>query len=417
MIEQHLQLRRLWESDRRYVVLHGGRGSGKSYAMADYSIQQARLSTHNILAARQFQVSIADSIHSLLRERIHTHGLQDEFVIGDRRIYHKVTGSSWMFRGLERHAGSLQSLQGLTLVLVEEGQHVTEAGWRALRPTVRAPGSRIIVAMNPRFESDPIYRDLLADDAPYAEHVESIQLNWEENPHWTPALELERSVAEAGDAALYQHVWGGQLLIHSDASIYRRWKVVDGDPDDLPPGCTYRYGLDIGMTVAPSAAVRVQQWRNPNGELRVHVSAERYSKGLTMDTVAPWLESIYAGVGERLATSDQQALVTGEAHMASDWTIRHAIKGPGSLDQGIRWLQGARITIDASCRNTAREIALYHYKVDKVTEAVLPEVEKNQSDHTLDAIRYALERDMAPFEQPTGNRGAVGSMSRRSRRY
>jgi hypothetical protein len=52
---------------RRYKCLWGGRGSGKSYAIADVLLIEGLKRKIRVLCAREFQVSMEDSVHALLK--------------------------------------------------------------------------------------------------------------------------------------------------------------------------------------------------------------------------------------------------------------------------------------------------------------------------------------------------------------
>ena len=54
----------------RYKIIYGGRGSGKSYAVAEVLIIKSLQKKHLILCGREFQNSIKESVHSLLTQRI-----------------------------------------------------------------------------------------------------------------------------------------------------------------------------------------------------------------------------------------------------------------------------------------------------------------------------------------------------------
>ena len=58
----------------RYKVIYGGRGSGKSYAVADALILTTCSRKCLIVCGREFQKSIKDSVHSLISGRIEALG-------------------------------------------------------------------------------------------------------------------------------------------------------------------------------------------------------------------------------------------------------------------------------------------------------------------------------------------------------
>ena len=70
----------------RYKVAHGGRGSAKSWSVARTLLGLGAVSPLRILCAREYQASIADSVHRLLADQIDTLGLSDEYDVTDREI-------------------------------------------------------------------------------------------------------------------------------------------------------------------------------------------------------------------------------------------------------------------------------------------------------------------------------------------
>ena len=71
-----------------------------------------------------------------------------------------------------------------------------------------------------------------------------------------------------------------------------------------------------------------------------------------------------------------------------------AIKGPNSVEQGIKWLNSLKeIVIDpVRCPLTAKEFINYEYEKDKEGNAITAYQDKD--NHTIDSVRYALERVM-----------------------
>lgn len=69
-----------------------------------------------------------------------------------------------------------------------------------------------------------------------------------------------------------------------------------------------------------------------------------------------------------------------------------AIKGSGSVEQSIKWLQSRnKIVIDpVRCKNTAREFTCYEYERTKDGEIISGYPDRD--NHNIDAVRYAIER-------------------------
>ncbi len=72
--------------------------------------------------------------------------------------------------------------------------------------------------------------------------------------------------------------------------------------------------------------------------------------------------------------------------------MREAIKGPGSVEYGVKWLQSlSQIIIDpVRCPWTAKEFSEYEYERDKRTNEVLDGY-PDAANHHIDAVRYAVE--------------------------
>ena len=72
------------------------------------------------------------------------------------------------------------------------------------------------------------------------------------------------------------------------------------------------------------------------------------------------------------------------------FTIHGAKKGPGSVVEGVEFMQSFDIAVHPSCKHTINELENYSYKVDPHTEEVLPAID-GKDDHCIDSIRYAVE--------------------------
>ena len=70
---------------------------------------------------------------------------------------------------------------------------------------------------------------------------------------------------------------------------------------------------------------------------------------------------------------------------------RAAIKGPGSVEYGFKWLQRRKIVIDQNrTPNAYDEFTQYEYDRDKEGN-VISGYPEGQDDHTIAALRYAFE--------------------------
>jgi phage terminase large subunit len=70
--------------------------------------------------------------------------------------------------------------------------------------------------------------------------------------------------------------------------------------------------------------------------------------------------------------------------------ITAALKGKGSLEDGVEFLRAFDIVVHPRCKKVIEELTLYAYKIDEHTGEILPLLE-DKNNHTIDALRYALE--------------------------
>lgn len=200
----------------RYKVLYGGRGSGKSWGIARALLILATQKPLRVLCAREFQASIADSVHQLLSDQIHELGLTHFYNIQNNYIT-GANGSSFSFEGLRRNIKNIKSHEGADIAWVEEAESVTKTSWNILIPTIRKNNSEIWVSFNPEFEDDETYQRFVLHP-PKNSAVEYV--NYNDNPFFPEVLEEERLTLKERDPDGYDHVWGGQCRRWLEGAIY-----------------------------------------------------------------------------------------------------------------------------------------------------------------------------------------------------
>lgn len=217
---------------KRFKIIYGGRGGGKSHSAAQYLISKAATETHLILCAREIQRSIRYSSKRVIENWIKKLDLSKEFDIQDQVIRHKITGSELVFSGLMEHTSeTIRSFEACTLCWVEEAHKVSATSWNNLIPTIRENGSEIIATFNPDQEDDYVYNRFVKnkDEDAWVQHI-----NWDENPWFSAENEKERVKTKAINDDLYQHVWEGKCRSKAGLLFKRRWfKTYDKLPASL----------------------------------------------------------------------------------------------------------------------------------------------------------------------------------------
>jgi phage terminase large subunit len=368
-------------SPMRYKCLYGGRGSGKSWACADVLLIEGLRRKIRVLCAREFQVSIKESVHALLKERIAALGLEDFYQVTRESITGK-NGSSFIFKGVRCNVQSIKSMSGLTHLWIEEAQTISAESWQVLVPTIREEGSEIWVTFNPLHKTDTVYQELVEKprDNAYVERV-----NWDRNPHFPSVLDAERRLMAATDPDAYHHIWEGGFWEQSEAQIlHGKWIV-----DEFEPGSGWAgpyHGADWGFASDPTTLIRCWVYAN-----RLHVEYESYAVGLELDDTADRWKRDVPDCEQYIIRADN-ARPESISHVRRHGMprIEGVKKWPGSVEDGIAHLRSyEKIVIHPRCKHTAEEARLYSYKTDKITGEVLPVV-IDASNHVWDGVRYAL---------------------------
>lgn len=208
----------------RFKVLHGGRGGGKSWAVADALLALGASQKLRILCAREIQDSIKQSVHKLLSDRIEVHGLQDFYKITDNEI-RGANGTEITFTGLGKHTTeSIKSYEGVDIVWVEEAQTVAKRSWDILIPTIRAKNSEIWVTFNPDMDTDDVWQRFIVhppkDEAPFDCVV--VETNWYDNPWFPEVLDRERKHCKIAAPDDYDNIWEGKCRTTIQGAIYAR---------------------------------------------------------------------------------------------------------------------------------------------------------------------------------------------------
>lgn len=201
----------------RYKVLHGGRGSSKSWSAARALILLAATKPIRVLCARETQKSIQESVHRLLKDQIGMLGLDEFFEVQETKILGR-NGSDFAFVGVRQQGvTNLKSFEGTDICWIEEAQVVTKRSWDVLIPTIRKPRSEIWITFNPELDDDETYKRFVIDPP---EGAWVLPVNWHHNP-WFPAeLERERLDMLKRDPVGYQTVWEGKCRPAVEGAIY-----------------------------------------------------------------------------------------------------------------------------------------------------------------------------------------------------
>lgn len=374
----------------RYRAVHGGRGSAKSHSFCTAAIIKGAEKPLRIGVYREIQRSIRDSAKRLLDDKIAQCGLSGFYESTDTEI-RGANGTLFLFNGLRTNPDAIKSTEGLDIAIVMEANKVAQRSWDLLIPTVRKPGSEIWAEWNPDLDSDPVDAMFRGPDGPPPGSIIR-QVNWSDNPFFPDVLKTELEWDRKRDFDKYRWIWEGEYRQNAETRVFKNWRV---EPFDAPSDAVFRFGADWGFSVDPTVLVRCYL----DGRT-LYVDYVAYMVGCEIDNTPALFDSV-PEVRRNLITADSARPETVSYMQRQGFKIVSAIKGQGSLEDGVEFLKSCDIVVHPRCQHLIDELSLYSYKTDPLTGLVLPQLE-DRDNHVIDALRYALEgaRRAALAEKP-----------------
>ena len=151
----------------------------------------------------------------------------------------------------------------------------------------------------------------------------------------------------------------------------------------------------MGFSIDPTVLVRCWVIAGEGRRNTLYIDQEAWNIGCPINQKPALFRSIedklVPDVREWLIVADSASLDTISYMVGAGFRMEAAKKGPGSLAEGVEFLRSFDIVVSKRCRHTIDELVHYSYKVDKKTDVVLP-VLKDQDNHVIDALRYAVEK-------------------------
>jgi phage terminase large subunit len=365
----------------RYKGARGGRGSGKSHFFAELLVEEAMRSHIRAACLREVQGSIKDSSKQLIEDKIEKLGWSADFEITEREI-RGPNDSLFIFRGLATNtAAAIKSLEGFNRCWIDEAQAISRRSLEIATPTFRAAGAEMRFSWNPGRATDPV-------EAFFAKHAGDpdfacVTANYMDNPWLPQGLRADMERDKRRDPDRYAHVWLGGYDAKGEARVFRSWTVEDGLV--APKDAVLRFGADWGFAADPTVLVRC--WIEGR---RLCVDYEAYAVGCEIDKTPALFDAVPLS-REELITADSSRPETVSYMQRHGFPrIVPAIKGKGSVEDGVAFLKSFDIVVHPRCRHVIDELSTYAYRTDRLTGQVLSQLE-DRRNHTIDALRYACE--------------------------
>jgi phage terminase large subunit len=354
----------LEESKKRITVEQGGTRSGKTYKINLFFVIKLMQEKGKVFTiCRASLPSLKGSVMRDFFDILQRMGMYSE------EYHNKTENTYWLNENLVEFVSvdQPQKIRGRkrNYLFINEANELNYEAWMQLAFRTE---EKIVIDYNPSDEYSWIYDQVLTrDDCEF--HITT----YLDNPFLPSELvqEIER-LREADEN--YWTIYGLGQRGQSSELVYTHWEVVS----EFPENCEVVYGLDFGY-INPSALVKVGF-----KEGAVYVDEMLYEYKLTTTDLVARINA--AGI-ER-----HNEIFCDNADPAAIEELSRARLNakPAHKDvlEGIMKVKSMPLRITSRSVNVLKEIRNYKWKLDK-NGKILEEVVKF-SDHSLDAIRYAV---------------------------
>lgn len=383
---------KFWNSQKRYVVCKGSRGSKKSKTTALWHIVKLmQYPLANALVIRKVGRTLKDSCYSDLRWAIHRLGVDAYWkaTASPMELTYTPTGQKILFRGLDDplKITSISVPVGfINFVWIEEAYEISkESDFDMLDESVRGElpdgyFKRITVTFNPWNERHWLksrFFDRESDDT--LALTTTYQCN-----EWLDESDLKLfEEMKKRNPRRYQVAGLGNWGV-TDGLVYENWKEEVFTLSEMR-NCETVGGLDFGYTNDPTALFI--GFLNTS-EKKLYVWDELYEKGLSNKRIFERIQEM--GYSKERITADSAEPKSIDELKGYGLRVTPAKKGKDSILNGIQWIQDLEIIIHPRCVNFLTEIGSYTWKEDKFGRKLNEPVD--DANHLMDAMRYALEK-------------------------
>lgn len=393
----------------REAIIKGGRGGWKSSypGLKIPELIMANPSMH-ALCLRNVKDTLKDSVFEQLKWGIDKLGVSDrfKFTTSPLKIVYKPTGQTIYFRGADDPI-KIKSIKPpfgyIGIVWFEEfDQYAGEAAIRnmrqsAIRGTDENGESRAIIfeTFNPPKTAQAWANQYVADIEGRANDPErakkgteilhtcytDVPREWLGDEFIQEAEDLKRNNPKA-----YENEYEGKVT-GTGGNVFENLEIRDLIDEEVRNFDKAKQGLDWGYFPDPTAFVKLQY--DP-AKMIIYVFDEKKR----IKTGNEELIEILKDYKTTQTIADNAEEKSIAFFRSNGYNIRACVKGPGSVDYGIKWLASrAKIVIDRKrCPETAKEFEMYEYMKDKDGNFISGYPDEN--NHFIDAVRYALNDEI-----------------------
>lgn len=373
-------------------VFEGGRGGLKSSFVAFKIVELIKNNPQmHACITRQVAGTLKDSVYANMKWAINELGLMEEFEckVSPLEIKYIKTGQTIYFRGLddETKLKSIKPEFGYIGILwkEEKDQMKGDAQERSVNQSVLRGGdeSYDFSSYNPpKSKSNWVNRIKLVPNPKRVIHHSSYleaPAEWLGQKFIDDAVHLKEINPEA-----YEHEYLG-VPNGDGGNVFEYLEIRDITDEEISRMDRIFAGVDYGWY--PDQFCYLRTYYDSARE-KIYLIDELYVNKWSNSKTADWIKK--KGYDDYTMICDSAEPKSVNDFRDAGLPARGAIKGPGSIEYGFKFLQTKTIVIDPKrTPNAYKEITEYEYDRDKEGNVISGYPDGN--DHAISALRYAYE--------------------------
>lgn len=386
--------RDVFKHDHTHYDFSGGRGSLKSSTVSilvPLLMMMEENKECHALVLRKVGNTIRDSVYAQYMWAIGELGAAAywEAKVSPMELIYKPTGQKIMFRGADdpMKIKSIKVPFGYIAIthFEEKDQFAGRAEIRNILQSTMRGGMRYW-----NFESynPPISRDNWANKDSLEERTDRLchkSTYLEAPPEWLGQQFIDEAEhLKAADERAYQHEYLG-IPVGTGGNVFENLELREITDEEIKRFDRIYQGADWGWFPDPFAFIRLHYDRPRE---TIYLIDEIYQNKLTNEASARMI--LQRKYTDSYITCDNAEPKSIADFRAMGLPAKAAVKGPGSVEYGMKWLQRRKIVIDRRrTPNAYNEFVSYEYERNKDGDIISGYPDAN--NHLIDATRYAIE--------------------------
>lgn len=391
----------LFTTDKRYILLFGGRAGGRSHAASQKILLDTKHNKYSRIAVMRLILGdVRSSVWQEVKDRIEDFGMTE--VTADQTMHYQFNGNSIDGKGFKKsssqNTAKLKSLANYNTVWIEEADEITEEDFNNLDTSIRTKKGKntIILSFNMpnkdhwiikrwfNLVKAPINGYYIAKPKKQINDTEYIFATYENNKANLPET-LIRTYEnfKSINKEYYYTMIKGYVSEGLMGRVFNNWKPISNKEfNELPYYSSY--GLDFGFANDPTALIEMKHHNN-----KIWVNELLYETGLLTRDISNALNRF--NVKSQIVADSQDARLIQELSLLGH-IIKGSDKGQGSIRAGINLLLNYEIFYTEDSINLAHELQNYVYQLDKNKNPTNEPID--DFNHLLDALRYVAGHEL-----------------------